>query len=239
MRVGVIQSNYIPWRGYFDFIDSVDIFIFYDDCQYTKQSWRNRNKVKTSNGLCWLTVPVHQRNIMQTIDTIEIDYSHKWIEKHIRTMRQAYEKTPYFEKYFSEYTKILNSGFLGISRLNQALIRWITSCLGIDTILRSSSEFHVSGRSTERLIGLLLQVGATNYLSGPAAAAYLDLDRFRDANITLEYKTYDYPQYPQPHGVFAGEVTILDLLFCMGPSARNYMKSLTPHKVIVDCSGQR
>jgi len=233
MRVGIIQSNYIPWRGYFDFINSVDVFVLYDSVQYTKNDWRNRNKIKTSNGVHWLTIPVQQKSLAQHIENTFIDYRHKWEVKHLRAMEQAYGKLPHFMKYFPRYMEILEEGHLTISTLNQALIRWLMSCLDINTPLRSASEFNLTGQRTERLIELLTQLGATTYLSGPSAASYLEYGLFREAGIALEFKSYDYPPYPQPHGPFASDVTVLDLLFSMGDRAKEYLKSETPNKTVV------
>ncbi|MDR2054540.1 MAG: WbqC family protein [Desulfovibrio sp.] len=233
MRVGIIQSNYIPWRGYFDFINSVEVFVFLDNIQYTKRDWRNRNRIKTKNGVKWLTVPVQYKYAAQRIDDTRIDYNQKWQVKHLRAMEHAYGKMPYFTKYFPRYREILEEGYLTISTLNQALIRWLMSCLDINTPLRTASEFKLTGQRTERLIELLTQLGATTYLSGPSAASYLEYDLFRKANIALEFKSYDYPPYPQPHGSFVPDVTVLDLLFSMGGEAKKYLKSAVPDRAFV------
>ncbi|MDR3362254.1 MAG: WbqC family protein [Desulfovibrio sp.] len=233
MRVGIIQSNYIPWRGYFDFINSAEVFVFYDNVQYTKRDWRNRNRIKTENGVKWLTVPVQYKYAAQHIDDTRIDYNQKWQVKHLRAMEHAYGKMPYFTQYFPRYREILEEGHLTISTLNQALIRWLMSCLDINTPLRTASEFKLTGRRTERLIELLTQLGATTYLSGPSAASYLEYDLFRKANIALEFKSYDYPPYPQPHGSFVPSVTVLDLLFSMGGEAKKYLKSAAPDRSFV------
>lgn len=233
MRVGIIQSNYIPWRGYFDFINSVDLFVFYDDVQYTRRDWRNRNRIKTPDGVKWLSVPVLHKNTAQQIDETLIDYGQKWWEKHLRKIELAYQKMPYFASYFQQYGEILAEKFETISELNQSLVRWLMLCLGIPTPLKSTSELNISGRSTERLINILRTVGASHYLSGPSAAAYLDYDQFRQAGIALEYKSYDYPTYPQPHGPFVPDVSVLDLLFSVGGKAKEYLKSRTPDTIIV------
>lgn len=238
MRVGIIQSNYIPWRGYFDFIDSVDLFIFYDTIQYTKQNWRNRNRIKTNAGEKWLTVPVRHKNLHQNIDETFINYETKWPREHIRKIREAYAGAPYLEDYITEYGNILTTNPATISELNQRLIRWILKLLNITTPIVNSSDFPVSGKSTERLIALLRRVGATSYLSGPSAAAYLDYDLFRKAGVNLEFKSYDYPEYPQLHGGFSPAVTVLDLLFNTGPMARTYLKSRLPDRLIVDCGAR-
>jgi hypothetical protein len=228
VKVGIIQSNYIPWRGYFDFIDSVDLFIFHDDLQYTKDDWRNRNKIKTSKGTMWLTVPVRYKHTSQKINETTIDYSQDWVRKHLLQLKQWYETASHFETYFSKLENILQTSFESISALNIALCHWIMSELEITTPTRLSHEFQPHGSKTERLIDLLKKVNATTYLSGPNAKNYLNETPIYHNDIILEYKTYNYPAYEQLWGEFAGNVSVLDLLFNVGPKARNYLKSREP-----------
>jgi hypothetical protein len=196
VRVGIIQSNYIPWRGYFDFIDNVDLFIFHDDLQYTKGDWRNRNKLKTQNGASWITVPVKYHKTSQLILESEIDYSTNWQKAHLNKFRGSYSKAPFFKNTLELFSEGLSSGASTISQLNICLIKLICSFLHIKTPLAISSDYNITGAKTERLINLLKKVDATTYLSGPAARDYLDEDLFRKNNISLEYKTYDYKPYP-------------------------------------------
>lgn len=229
MRIGIIQSNYIPWRGYYDFIDDVDLFIFHDDLQYTKNDWRNRNKIKTGRGTVWLTVPVHYGSTAQLICETTIDRAQRWSEKHINQFKQWYAKAPFFSSYSDELFGMLAQPYSTISDLNIALTRWIMGKLEIRTPTRLSSEFGAQGRRTERLLHLLAKAGGRCYLSGPSAKAYLDESRFEEAGIRLEYKSYEYAPYPQLWGDFVGDVTVLDLLFNTGPDARRFLKSLTPN----------
>jgi hypothetical protein len=232
MRVAIIQSNYIPWRGYFDFIDDVDLFIFYDDVQFTRRDWRNRNKIKTSHGLAWLTVPIQKNEKLFIMDTV-IDYSKDWQKTHFGSLYYNYHKAPFWDDYFNEFRTILLRNFSSISELNIHLCHWCMEILNIATPTRRSQELKSTGSKTARLIDILTKVGADTYLSGPAAAGYLDLELFRRHGIRLEYKSYDYPPYPQLWGGFAGEVAILDLLFNTGPKARRYLKSQTPNQQVV------
>lgn len=232
MKVGIIQSNFIPWRGYFDFIDDVDLFIFYDDVQYSKNDWRNRNKLKTVNGAEWITVPVRSFSLSQLIQETPIDYR-GWGKKHKKQIIQWYAKARFFKQYCDELFAILEVKYETISELNVTLCRWIMKKLEISTLTRMSSEFLLNGSKTERLIDLLEKVGATIYVSGPAGRSYLDEKLFQEAGISLEYKNYDYPTYPQLWGDFVGEVSVLDLLFNTGPEARKYLKSTKPNEVVV------
>ncbi len=234
MRVGIIQSCYIPWRGYFDFIDDVNLFIFHDDLQYTKGDWRNRNKIKTPNGRVWLTVPVKYKKTSQLICETEIDYSHKWKAEQINRFKSSYIKSPFFKDALELWENSLQYADLTISQLNIRLINRICSYLGIFTRLAMSSDYAVTGSKTERLIQLLKKVGATVYLSGPSAKGYLDENLFQEHRIGLEYKTYDYLPYPQLWGEFGGTVSVLDLIANTGPKARQFLKSQTPNEVAVE-----
>lgn len=233
MRVGVIQSSFIPWRGYFDFIASVDVFIFLDDVQYSKNSWRNRNKIKTPNGLQWLTVPVRQERLGQLIDETLVDNSRDWANKHFGSWKANYSKAPYFSEVLDMLAGCGGEQEETISQLNVELIRRICEYLNISTPMLLSSELSLIGSKTDRLIGLLQKLNATAYLSGPSADVYLDKDAFRRHGISLEYKSYDYLPYPQLWGGFEGAVTILDLIANCGPEAKNIICSRTPDKVIV------
>lgn len=227
MKVGMIQSNYLPWRGYFDFVDDVDLFIFYDDVQYTHRDWRNRNKIKTNNGTNWITVPViHNSNTL--INNAMIDYSQNWVDKHIKTISFAYSKAEYFSYYSDQLFELLSNKYKTISELNITLIKWIMSVLNIKTELRMSDEFGIDGDKYNRPLKILKKIGATKYLSGPAAKDYTDEEEFKRNGIILEYKSYDYPEYPQLWGGFEKNVSVIDLIFNCGPYSKNYLKSLSP-----------
>ncbi|TRZ89737.1 MAG: hypothetical protein D4R88_04870 [Methanosarcinales archaeon] len=233
MRVGIIQSAYIPWRGYFDFIDSVDLFVIYDDVLYSKGSWRNRNLIKTSEGQRWLTVPVHGK-ISMLIDQVQIAKEAKpWQDTHRCLLHEHLEPAPFFGAAMQIWEKGVCADDLTLSQLNVRLLKLICSYLGITTPIAMSRDFAVVGAKTERLIRLLEKVGATVYLSGPAAQGYLDESLFRQHGIGLEYKTYDYPPYPQLWGEFVGNVTVLDLIANTGPDARQHLKSTTPNRVVI------
>jgi hypothetical protein len=224
MKVGIIQSNFLPWRGYFDFIREVDLFIIHDDLQYTKGDWRNRNKIKTSRGLEWITVPVNYKNTSQLIEETTVDYSTPWARKALNRIKEAYRQSPYFETYFTQLSNLLLEPAASISDLNLRLIHWACKHLKIDTPIRLSREFHPQGTKTERLLGILKQVDATVYLSGPAAQAYLFPELLENEGIKLEYKKYNYPEYPQLFPPFEPYVSIIDLFFMMGENAWSYLE---------------
>ncbi|NKD85341.1 WbqC family protein [Haematospirillum jordaniae] len=233
VRVGAIQSSYIPWRGYFDIIASVDLFVFYDDIQYTKGDWRNRNKVKTLRGAEWMTVPVSYKSVSQLIAETPVDPGRWWRQKHLRTWQNHYRSAPYFDAAMDVLAGFDDPQHTTISQLNIYLIRRICAYLDIKTPMILSSELSLQGSRTDRLVDMIKKLGATTYLSGPSADAYLDKDAFRTHGIQLEYKSYDYDPYPQLWGDFIGGVTVLDLIANCGYQAKHLMRSRTPDRIMV------
>jgi hypothetical protein len=231
--VAIVQSSYIPWKGYFDLIRAADEFILLDDVQFTKRDWRSRNRIKTKDGLCWLTIPVHTKGRYQQriMDTTISDPA--WSERHWRTIQGAYARAPFFDAYAprikSVYEQLPSDR---LSDVNRSLIGAICQTMAITTPIRWSSEYHPSEGRNERLIDLCLKAGATDYLSGPSARGYVDEAAFADAGVVVHYVDYSrYPEYPQPYPPFEHAVSALDLLFCTGPAARDYLKDLSPSRV--------
>lgn len=219
-----MQSNYIPWKGYFDLIHDVDVFIFYDDNQYTKNDWRNRNQLKGPGGAQWLTIPVGDR-LDRLICEVELPAGN-WATKHWRTIEQLYAKSPHFARYRGLFESIyLDMRWTLLSDLNQHLVRTIArDVLGIRTEFEDSRAYPTHGAKLDKLMDLLQRCGATHYLSGPAARDYIDPARFEAAGIALEWKSYaGYPEYPQRHGAFVHGVSILDVIFNTGPEAPRYI----------------
>ncbi|MCL2259856.1 MAG: WbqC family protein [Fibromonadales bacterium] len=223
-KVAVLQSNYIPWKGYFDIISQVDEFIFYDDVQYTNRDWRNRNKIKTPNGLLWLSVPVGEdRN--RLICEVEIQ-GNAWQKKHWQSISQFYSKAPFFDGYKLFFENFyMNENHANLSDMNMSLIKKICSeILGIKTVFRDSREFNLQGKKETRILELLEKTGATHYLSGPAAKNYIDDRNFATKNIKLEWMDYSgYPEYKQLFGEFEHGVSILDLIFNVGQDSAFYV----------------
>jgi hypothetical protein len=225
--VAISQSNYIPWKGYFDLINAVDEFILLDDVQYTRRDWRNRNLIKTPQGLIWLTIPLHvQRRSRQRIDEMVVA-DPAWAVRHWETLRHSYRRAPWFEAAQATFEPLyLDVPETYLSRINRAFLEAICRLLGVRTKIAASTDYLPRGRSTERLVELCLQAGATGYLTVPTARAYLDEQQFDRAGIALFWIDYDgYPEYPQLHGSFEHRVSVLDLIFSTGPSAPEYMKS--------------
>ena len=225
-KIAILQSNYIPWKGYFDLINMVDEFIFYDEVQYTKNDWRNRNKIKTPQGLQWLTIPVRQENLEQKIKDTKIS-DKKWNIKHWRTISQNYSKSKYFKDYkdiFEELYLTCDEEYL--SQINYKFITTINEILEIKTKLRWSSEFKLVDGQTEKLLSICRDCNADIYLSGPAAKDYFDEELARKENIKVEWMDYSgYKEYEQLYPPFEHGVSVLDLIFNQGHRAKEFMKS--------------
>jgi len=225
-KIAIVQSNYIPWKGYFDLIASVDEFILYDDMQFTRRDWRNRNQIKTPQGIQWLTVPVRVKGkYHQLIKDVEIDGC-EWAKEHLRAFEINYKRTNFFQEIYSLIEPIYCRGAVKyLSDLNRDLIKNICNYLDIHTVITTSSDYKIIGGKTERLVDLCIKAGGCTYISGPSAMNYIDPDIFTRSNIALEWFNYDgYDRYPQLWGDFTHNVSILDLLFNAGRDSRKFMK---------------
>src|SRR5713226_3850687 len=225
--IAVLQSNYIPWRGYFDLINSVDEFILYDDVQYTRRDWRNRNAIKSPHGLLWLSIPVQIRGkyFQKIRDTVVADK--KWAHDHWRSIVHNYSKAPYFSEFRERFEELyLGAEEKFLSQINFRFITAICRILGITTTIGWSTDYQLTGDKTERLLNLCQQAGATSYLSGPTAKAYLEEELFRRQGVEVSYFDYSsYGEYHQLYPPFEFHVSIIDLIFNEGPGAAKFMLS--------------
>ena len=213
MRVAICQSNYIPWKGYFDMIASVDAFVLYEDVQYTRRDWRNRNKIVTPAGVKWLTVPVRTKGKYEApVCEIEVD-GDEWRSGHMAQLQYSYRNAPYFERFAPALRELYAMQFRRISHVNRAFLFAICGWMGIHTNLHDSREFSAKGEKTERLLAILKKLNATTYVSGPAAKVYLDCPLLKAHGIEVEWKNYEYPAYP---GMAEHSVSVLDMLFNVG-----------------------
>jgi len=231
--VAIVQSNYIPWKGYFDLIRRSDVFVLFDDVQYTRRDWRNRNRIKTATGLQWLTIPVEVKGkYTQDIREVRIADS-RWCDEHWKTLRHVYGKAPYFKEYSEQIEALFRDAQSDwLSEVNRHFIAGICELLGVHAEIRWSWEFTKEEGRSERLYGICRELGATSYLSGPAAKSYLDAELFARAGIAVEWMDYSsYLEYPQLYGPFEHGVTVLDLIFNCGPQARRYLTSAELGKV--------
>lgn len=227
-RIVILQTNYVPWKGYFDLLAHADVVVRFDNVQSTKNDWRNRNRIKTHNGPAWLTIPVGHSNQLRVRD-VAISAA-TWHDKHYRTLSQSYAKAPFagqllprLRDWYGEASQLTH-----LSAVNGLFLDRICDVLDINPqivevgALLSDAE-HDALEPSARLVEICRRLGATHYLSGPAAAGYLDGDRFAEAGIGVEWFNYlGYPEYPQLHGEFRHDVSILDLLLMTGPQARRH-----------------
>ena len=223
-RVAVLQSSYIPWKGCFDIIHDVDLFIFYDDVQFTYQDWRSRNRILTRSGPLWLTVPTGS-DIKRNINEVELR-NPLWQKKHWASISQSYAKAPHFRRYSEFFADLyLGKTWTLLSEMNQHFTRSIASeLLGIDVQFENSTAYAAEGRKLDRLLDLLRKAGATSYISGPAARDYIEPARFEEAGIELLFKDYSgYPEYPQASSPFDHAVSVLDLIFNTGEAAPDHI----------------
>ncbi len=232
MIVVILQPSYIPWRGYFDQIRRADLFVFYDDVQYDKHGWRNRNQIKTAHGKQWLTIPVHSGGVTQgrSIKDVQIDWHRPWSEHHMRALTSSYNRAPYFKR----YQPLLESFY---ARHDECIADFtiettvtLSRELGLQKtrFLRSSELRGIEGEKTDRLIQILQRVGATHYISGPSARDYIEPEKFSHAGISLEFMDYHYREYPQLYPPYDPFVSILDLLFMTGDQAGSYLDATAP-----------
>ena len=235
ITLAVIQPGYLPWLGFFDQLDRADVFVLYDDVDFDKNGWRNRNRIKTNQGVGWLTVPVLTSGRSgQLVLDVAIDKNQPWQRKHIRSIQEAYSKSSFFEAHFGALEDLLSRPWERLLDLDIALITLMSSWLGLDgkQVVLSSVLGIPRGRN-ERLLAICQRFGATTYLSGNLAQSYLDVEAFTNSGVTVEWQDYTHPVYEQMHGLFEPYLSCLDLILNTGPSALNVIRQGRPGAVRV------
>lgn len=231
--IAVIQSNYIPWKGYFDIINMSDEFILFDEAQYTRRDWRNRNKIKTPQGTQWLTIPVKVKGkYHQLINETEINDTH-WITEHLKTIRHFYARAACFKDVFPFLEDLYQQAAQEtlLSHVNYIFLRGICDYLGIQTPLVWSTDYVLVEGKTDRLLNVCHQAGAAEYISGPSAKGYMDEALFETGKVKITYMDYSgYPEYPQLYPPFDHAVSIVDMLLNLGKDTPQYMKSFQAGK---------
>jgi hypothetical protein len=226
LRICIVQSCYIPWKGFFDLIGRCDAYVVYDSAQYAKRHWHNRNRIKTANGVEWLTIPVVTKGrFEQSIDQVEIEKP--WADRHWRAIELAYKRTPYFEQLAPTVRGWYETADkqARLTDVNAIFLHGIANLLRLKTRIVRDDAYPALGVKTERLLGIVRAAGADCYLSGPSARTYLDEALLASSGIATEWMSYDdYPEYPQLHGSFEHAVTVIDLLFNTGPEAPRFLK---------------
>ena len=224
-RLVVLQPGYLPWLGFFDQLRRADVFVYYDDVQYDKHGWRNRNRIKTQSGPQWLTVPVlhHGRGLPSILD-VEIDRRQPWARKHVASLRQAYARAGATARYLPELEEMLSRPWERLVDLDMALVEVMCRWLGLSPRIERSSQLGVPGERSERLVGMCQHFGARVYLSGSAARVYLDTALFERNGIAVEWQDYVHPVYRQQHGPFVPYLSAIDLLLNCGEESRSVLE---------------
>lgn len=219
-RIGILQPSYLPWLGYFEQIYQSDLFVFYDDAQYEKGSWRNRNRIKTPHGIQWLTIPVLTKGKgFVPINEIEIKQN-GWQDKHIKSIRQNYVKSPFFDKYSESLFSIISHNWHLLADINIEIIKWICEVLGLHTNFMRSSDLHANvGRGNNRLINIIKELDCDVFYEGCAGKNYIDKSQFAAEGISVVYQNYKHPVYDQLYGEFLPYLSIIDLLYNHGPAS--------------------
>jgi hypothetical protein len=227
MKCVILQPSYIPWRGFFHQIQKADLFIFYDDVQYDDHGWRNRNRIKSPNGPEWITIPALTKGAhrnKKSILEIDICWDRNWNEAHLKSILQNYAKAPFFDRYRRMVEAWYATRPTRLADFTIETAIQLARELGIaHTRFLRSSSLACNGAKTDRLLEILLKVGASHYISGPSAQGYLETDKLEAHGITVEWMVYDYPEYPQLYPPYDPQVSILDLLFMVGPAAGDYI----------------
>lgn len=229
MKGTILQPTYLPWMGYFDMIDSSDIYVMFDHIQFEKKSWQQRNKIKTANGVIWLTIPVKEREKNARICDTIISYDRENpLEKHMKSITLAYKKAPYFSVYKSLFEDIYSSGFNQISVLNCSLINTICGILGVKTKIISSSNLNLGDEKmekTEKVINLCKKVDITHLYDGKVAEEFLDKSLLEKAGISITFQNFKHPTYKQLWGDFIPYLSVIDLLFNEGDKSLEIIRS--------------
>jgi hypothetical protein len=224
--IGILQPGYLPWLGFFEQLYRSDVFVIYDDVQYDKNSWRNRNRIKTPHGPKWLTVPVLTKGLKSPlIKDISINTNIFWQKKHIKTLKQNYSKAPYFNRYSEYLFKLLDRPWKKLLDLNLELLFWIAEELGVSTPIILSSELGCPGSRINRLIGIIKTLRGSHFYEGSAGKSYIDINVFNEAGIDILFQDYRHPIYPQQYGKFESYLSIIDLMFNCGPKSLDILKN--------------
>ena len=228
MIVSIHQPNFLPWMGFFYKIVQCDVFVLLDSVQFTKNSFINRNKIKTSQGVQWLTVPVSVE-FGQMIEEVRINNEFDWRKKHLKTLQMNYARSEFFEEVFNALQEVyFSENFSYLSNLNVRLIEYVMSYLDIEAEVLKASEMDIGGKAEELLINIVKKVGGDVYLSGAGGSKYQNEAEFKDKGIELRYSVFEHPIYKQLWGDFVTNLSVLDILFNCGKYSRKIILESQP-----------
>jgi hypothetical protein len=221
----VLQPGYLPWLGFFDQLRRADVFVYYDDVQYDKHGWRNRNRIKTQQGPRWLTVPVRHSGLgFPRILDVAIDNHTPWARKHLTSIQQAYARAPFMDRYLPELADVFERRWERLVDVDIAVAGMMAGWLGLSRRIERSSQLGIGGGKSERLVSLCQHFGARTYVSGAVARDYLDVPLFERAGIAVEWQDFQHPVYPQLHGEFVPYLSAIDLVLNCGDAAGSVLE---------------
>lgn len=227
MIISVHQPQFAPWLGYFAKIADADTFVLLDTVQYKKNEWQNRNKIKTSQGELWLTVPVKYK-FGQKIFEVEINNQQDWQKKQQKTLVSTYSKSRFFKEIITLLEMVLTRHWTTIGELNISMVQSIAAYLGIKTPIKVASELPAFPENPDdRLIAITKFFQGSHYLAGSGGHGYMELEKYNDAGVALLFQSYKHPVYPQLYGDFLPYMSILDLLFNCGPESLTILRGAT------------
>ncbi len=230
--VVILQPGYLPWLGFFEQMYQSDVFVFYDDVQFDKNGWRNRNRIKTAQGWQWLTVPIYLTGQNKPlVNEALIDNRRGWRRKHLMALRTNYSRAPYFSHYFDGFEEIYNQEWQYIADLDLVLIKYLMELLGLDRPLYFSSELGIEGGQIERLVAICQHFGAGRFYEGAAGEDYIDEAQFEKAGIILDYQDYQHPVYDQLYDEFEPYMSVVDLLFNHGDESLDILAHSTEENI--------
>lgn len=234
MIVSIMQPGYLPWLGFFELMRRVDLFVIYNDVDYDRESWRNRNRIRTQPGSCWLTVPVQSKGKHgQKIMGVQIDNRHNWRKKHLKSLHHYYHNASYFKMLMPFFEKVYAREWNLLQELDMSIILFFKEYFGIPTKLVYASDLHGQGQKTERLVSLCRELQATTYISANGARDYLQVEQFDKAHIKVEFQNYKHPTYPQQYDGFVSHLSVVDLVFNCGKRSFDILMSgsTSPYRV--------
>lgn len=216
MIAAIHQPQYLPWIGYFDKLDHADVFVLLDNVQYKKNEWQNRNRIRTSQGWQWVTVPVLYK-YPEKINAVKINNTVDWRRKHVNALVSNYSRAPFFKEYFGFFEEIFSLPWEYLAEINIHIIRYLNKILEINKEILLASQLSLREEPNERLIDICEHVHADAYLSGRDGAKYMDPEKFAQAKIQILFQDFHHPVYSQLYTIFEPYMSVIDLLFNQGP----------------------
>ena len=223
IRISIHQPGYLPWLGFFKKIESSDVFVFLDDVQYEKNGWQNRNKIRTSDGSIWLTVPIKSKLDLK-INEIRIDNNSTWKTKHRKSIEINYSKAKHFQELWPDFESIYELNHTSLLDLNIKLINFLMDKLEIKTKVCFSSDLEIKEKSSDRILAICKALKADKYLSGALGKNYLKINNFEKNGIIVELQNFQHPVYPQCYEPFIPNMSTIDLLFNEGSKSSEILK---------------